>query len=188
MSRINLEKYSTDSNRAKLLYEHIFTVTADYRAALTLAEFCEKENNQDAYWKSALALCHLRLGAIRKSEEFAQESLQLSQELTLGPVLLAHIYTVLDQPNSALKVLKEAKGSNTDLLLLVSQARLEDARGNSTASGKLYESVLKHDPTNREALCQLASSHFYAADPVRSFVLYRQALQAEFDSFRPKSK
>jgi len=178
LSRINLEKYSTDLNRAKLLFEHIFTVTGDYRAALTLAEFCEKENNQDAYWKSALALCHLRLGSIRKSEEFAQENLQLSPELTLGPVLLAHIYTVLDQPNSALKVLKEAKGSSSDLLLLVSQARLEDARGNSSASGKLYESVLKHDPTNREALCQLASSHFYAADPVRSFVLYRQALQS----------
>jgi len=176
LSRINLEKYSKNQNQAKLLFEHIFIVTGDYRAALTLAEYCDKENEEDGYWKSALALCHLRLGAIRKAEEFAQECVRLTPHLSSGPILLAHIYTVLDQPNSALKVLRDY--SNSDLMVLSSCARLEDARGDGEASNKLYETILKHDPTNREALCQLASSHFYGGDPVRSFVLYRQALQS----------
>jgi len=33
------------------LFEHIFIVTGDYRAALTLAEYCDKENEEDGYWK-----------------------------------------------------------------------------------------------------------------------------------------
>ena len=51
LSRINLEKYSKNQNQAKILFEHILIVTGDYRAALTLAEYCDKENEEDGYWK-----------------------------------------------------------------------------------------------------------------------------------------
>ena len=54
-------------------------------------------------------------------------------------------------------------------------ARLEEARGETEKSCHLYETILKEDPSNREALCQLASHNYYAGDAVRSFVLYRQA-------------
>ena len=90
----------------------------------------------------------------------------------MGPIILAHVYAVLDQPNSAIKTLESAPGKE-DPIVLAARARLEEARGDSEASNKLYESILKQDPFNREALCVLASSSYYAADPVRSFVLYR---------------
>ena len=47
LSRLNLEAESKRANRARLLFEHILTVTQDYRAALTLAEHCNDATSED---------------------------------------------------------------------------------------------------------------------------------------------
>ena len=41
-----MEKEAKRPNRARLLFEHIFNVTQDYRAALTLAEHCNDAVNE----------------------------------------------------------------------------------------------------------------------------------------------
>lgn len=101
----------------------------DYRLALTLAENANSYNNEnDSYWKMAMALCNLRLGMIRKAEEYAIDFTKATK-LPSGAILLSHIYRKLDQPVAAAKTLSKCiRKHPNDILLLSNLARLDSLR------------------------------------------------------------
>jgi len=179
ISRLNLEKYAEDEIQSKILFEHIFNVHQDYRLALTLAENANSYSNEnDSYWKMAMALCNLRLGMIRKAEEYAIDFTKATK-LPSGAILLSHIYRKLDQPVAAAKTLSKCiRKHPNDILLLSNLARLDSLRGLHEESTKNYQKILELDPSNREALCIIAADQFYNNDPVQSFSYYRRSLQS----------
>ena len=97
--------------------------------ALTLAENANSYNNEnDSYWKMAMALCNLRLGMIRKAEEYAIDFTKATK-LPSGAILLSHIYRKLDQPVAAAKTLSKCiRKYPNDILLLSNLARLDSLR------------------------------------------------------------
>ena len=101
----------------------------DYRLALTLAENANSYNDEkDSYWKMAMALCNLRLGMIRKAEEYAIDFTKATK-LPSGAILLSHIYRKLDQPVAAAKTLSKCiRKYPNDILLLSNLARLDSLR------------------------------------------------------------
>ena len=101
----------------------------DYRLALTLAENANSYTNEnDSYWKMAMALCNLRLGMIRKAEEYAIDFTKATK-LPSGAILLSHIYRKLDQPVAAAKTLSKCiRKYPNDILLLSNLARLDSLR------------------------------------------------------------
>ena len=76
----------------------------------------------------AMALCNLRLGMIRKAEEYAIDFTKATK-LPSGAILLSHIYRKLDQPVAAAKTLSKCiRKYPNDILLLSNLARLDSLR------------------------------------------------------------
>ena len=75
-----------------------------------------------------MALCNLRLGMIRKAEEYAIDFTKATK-LPSGAILLSHIYRKLDQPVAAAKTLSKCiRKYPNDILLLSNLARLDSLR------------------------------------------------------------
>ena len=139
-----------------------------------------------------MAISALRLGMVRRAEEFTNDFMKLSK-LPAGPILLSHINKKMDQPISAIKSLNDGLSHDKENLILLSNlARIEEERyvenvliifhknirGESSKSISIYEKILKRDPSNREALCVIAAEKYYDNDAVKSFSLYRRTLQS----------
>ena len=178
LSRLNLKEYAENQNLSKPLFEHMSIALGEYRQGLNLAETAQTHAaSKDTFWKYHQAIASLRLGMVRRAEEFGTEFVR-ENTLPMGALMLSAVYKRLDQPLAARQALKVGIENNPDnLVLLANFARLEEARGSIEEAEKIYEKILSIDPINQEALCVLAASKYYKDEPMQCLSLYRRALQ-----------
>ena len=178
LSRLNFKEFAENQNLAKVLFEHISIVLGEYRQGLNFTEIAQSHaSSKDNVWKYYQSLACLRLGMVRRAEEFGTEFVR-ENSLPCGALLLSSIYKRLDQPLAARQALKVGIENNPDnLLLMANFARLEEARGSFDEAEKIFDKMLSIDPINQEALCVLAASKYYKDEPMACLSLYRRALQ-----------
>ena len=84
-----------------------------------------------------MALCNLRLGMIRKAEEYAIDFTKATK-LPSGAILLSHIYRKLDQPVAAAKTLSKCIRKHPNDILLLSNR----GTGHITWANKVNTEIL----------------------------------------------
>ena len=87
-------------------------VLGEYRQALNLAESAQNISPKDTNWAYYQSLACLRLGMLRKAEEFSTQFVR-DNTLPQGALLLCAIYKRLDQPLAAQQALKVSVENNS---------------------------------------------------------------------------
>lgn len=84
------------------------------------------------------------------------------------------MYVALDQPISALDVCKQGLSVYHEFTpLLMEQARINEAMGDSALAVKDYRMVAIQDPSNMEAIANIAMYNFYNDQPEIAMRYYR---------------
>ena len=155
-----------------IYHNHNVTRALDLCAEATRAVSCK-----DWWWKCRLAHCYYSLGLYRDAEHQLVSSLK-DQRMTLTFLALSKVYLRLDQPNTALNILKAAtQEAPEEPRFYLSMARVHEMMYALDSSVTLYKKVLMIDPSNIEGLGCLAANYFYAHQPELSLRYYRRLLQ-----------
>lgn len=102
-----------------------------------------------------------------------RQALKLNKHISIYLRLIA-MYVGLNQPLSALEVCKQGLLVFHEYTpLLLEQARIHDQMGNSTLAVKEYRMVALEDPSNMEAVANIAMYNFYNDQPEIALRYYR---------------
>uniref|UniRef100_H3AU47 Tetratricopeptide repeat domain 8 n=1 Tax=Latimeria chalumnae TaxID=7897 RepID=H3AU47_LATCH len=178
LSRLNFTKYAQKPNLAKALFEYIFHHENDVKNALELAALAtEHAQFKDWWWKVQLGKCYYRLGLYREAEKQFKSALK-QQDMVDTFLYLAKVYIPLDQPITALTLLKQGLDHfPREVTLLTGIARIHEEMNNISSATEYYKEVLKQDNTHVEAIACIGSNHFYSDQPEIALRFYRRLLQ-----------
>ncbi|KOB77431.1 Uncharacterized protein OBRU01_02765, partial [Operophtera brumata] len=169
---------------AKTLFEYVYYCEGDVRKAMEVAFQAQKVvDTTDWWWNFSLARCYYALGMVRNTEECLRQALKQHKHISIYLRLVA-MYVGLNQPLSALEVCKQGLTVFHEYTpLLLEQARIHDQMGNSALAVKEYRMVALEDPSNVEAIANIALFNFYNDQPEIALLLpcFRQALYFSTD-------
>lgn len=191
--RLDLAKYARRPALGKVLCDYLLYHDQNPKKAAELcAEATEACEFKDWWWKARLGKSYYRLGMLRLAEKQFESSLRQSA-ISSVVLELVRIYTQkLDQPNTALEVLRTARDGpcRNDPRILINMARIHDtlqtpsnvedkkSGGRNEGLGvDMYRQVLRVDPTSVEAISCLAAHYFYTDRPEVAVRFYRRLLQ-----------
>lgn len=127
----------------------------------------------DWWWNFSLARCYYALGMFRNTEECLRQALKQHKHISIYLRLVA-MYVGLNQPLSALEVCKQGLSVFHEYTpLLLEQARINDQMGNATLAVNEYRMVAFEDPSNVEAIANIALYNFYNDQPEIALRYYR---------------
>ncbi|CAK1601069.1 unnamed protein product [Parnassius mnemosyne] len=162
---------------AKTLFEYVFYCEGDIRKAMDIAFQAQKADvTVDWWWNYSLARCYYTLGMYRQAEDSLRRALKQNKHICIYLRLIA-MYVAINQPISALDVCKQGLSvfhENTSLL--IEQARINEQMGNSAVAVKDYRMVALQDPSNMEAVANIAMYNFYNDQPEIAMRYYRRLL------------
>ncbi|KAG6464732.1 hypothetical protein O3G_MSEX014691 [Manduca sexta] len=162
---------------AKTFFEYVFYCEGDVRKAMDVAFQALKTGDAtDWWWNFSLARCYNALGMYRSTEESLRQALKQNKHISIYLRLVA-MYVGLNQPLSALEICKQGLSvfhGYTPLLL--EQARVHDEMGNTALAVKEYRLVAIEDPSNVEAIANIAMYNFYNDQPEIALRYYRRLL------------
>ncbi|XP_050347214.1 tetratricopeptide repeat protein 8 [Nymphalis io] len=162
---------------SKTLFEYIYYCESNVRKAMDVAfQAVKVDDTTDWWWNFSLARCYESLGMFRNVEECLRQALKQNKHVTIYLRLMA-MYVSLNQPLSALEVCKQGLlvfHVNTSLLL--EQARIHEHMGNLAVAVKYYRIVATEDPSNIEAIANIAMHNFYNDQPEIALRYYRRLL------------
>lgn len=131
------------------------------------------DDTADWWWNFSLARCYYTLGMYRNAEDCLRQALKQNKHISIYLRLVA-MYVGLNQPLSALEVCKQGFAVFHEYTpLLLEQARIHDQMGNSTLAVKEYRMVALEDPSNVEAVANIAMHNFYNDQPEIALRYYR---------------
>lgn len=112
----------------------------------------------------------------RSAEESLRLALRKNKHIAIYLRLVA-MFVDINQPITALEVCKQGLSVfHEDTALLTEQARIQDEMGNSTAAIQDYRRVAIEDPTNMEAIANIAMYNFYNDQPEIALRYYRRLI------------
>jgi tetratricopeptide repeat protein 8 len=130
-------------------------------------------DNTDWWWNFSLARCYFVLGMHRHTEDCLRQALKQNKHIAIYIRLVA-MYVNLNQPLSALEVCKQGLSVFHDYTpLILEQARIHNEMGNMTLALKEYRMVALEDPSNTEAIANIAMYNFYNDQPEIALRYYR---------------
>lgn len=133
----------------------------------------KSDNNLDWWWNYSLARCYYALGMYRNTEECLRQALSQNKHISIYLRLIA-MYVGLNQPLSALEVCRQGLLVFHEYTpLLLEQARIHEQMGNLAVAVKYYRVVALEDPSNMEAIANIAMYNFYNDQPEIALRYYR---------------
>ncbi|CAG4971366.1 unnamed protein product [Parnassius apollo] len=130
----------------------------------------------DWWWNYSLARCYYTLGMYRQADDCLRRALKLTKHICIYLRLIA-LYVAMNQPISALDVCKQGLSVFHEYpSLLIEQARINERMGNSAVAVKDYRMVALQDPSNMEAVANIAMYNFYNDQPEIAMRYYRRLL------------
>ncbi|XP_063823010.1 tetratricopeptide repeat protein 8 [Ostrinia nubilalis] len=165
------------SPASKTLFEYVYYCEGDVRKAMDIAFQAQKQNDStDWWWNFSLARCYYVLGMFRNTEDCLRNALKQNKHISIYLRLIA-MYVSLNQPLTALEVCKQGLSVFPEYTpLTLEQARIHDQMGNTTLALKEYRSVALEDPSNTEAIANIAMYNFYNDQPEIALRYYRRLL------------
>ncbi|CAH2234908.1 jg4141 [Pararge aegeria aegeria] len=162
---------------AKTLFEYIYYCEGNVRKAMEVAFQAQKSaDTPDWWWNFSLARCYESLGVYRNVEECLRKSLNQNKHILIYLRLIA-MYVTINQPLSALEVCKQGLSVFHEYTpLLLEQARIHEQMGNMAVAVKYYRMVATEDPSNMEAIANIAMYNFYNDQPEIALRYYRRLL------------
>ena len=104
VDRLDLKKYASRPELAKVLFDYILYYDHNPRKALELANHATQlAQFEDWWWKERLGKCYYQLGLLRDAEKQFQSVLK-ENDMVVAVLELCKVYIKLDQPNTALDV------------------------------------------------------------------------------------
>lgn len=178
VDRLDLKKYASRPELAKVLFDYILYHDHNPRKALELASYATANAQfEDWWWKERLGKCYYMLGLFREAEKQFASAVK-TQPMVVSHLQLAKVALRLDQPKSALDIYKRAcEKFPSDTSLMLGIARVHDALNDQQLAVAQYKKVLQVDPSNTEAIACLAANHFYSDQPELALRFYRRLLQ-----------
>lgn len=130
-------------------------------------------DSNDWWWNFSLARCYETLGMYRNVEECLRQALRVNKHITIYLRLVA-MYVGLNQPLSALEVCKQGLlVFHMNVSLLLEQARIHEHMGNFAVAVNYYRIIATEDPSNMEAIANIAMYNFYNDQPEIALRYYR---------------
>ncbi|KAF9418694.1 hypothetical protein HW555_004522 [Spodoptera exigua] len=163
---------------SKTLFEYVFYCEGDVRKAMEVAFQAQKSDEAltDWWWNFSLARCYYALGMYRNTEDCLRQALKQNKHISIYLRLVA-MYVGLNQPISALDICKQGLSVFHEYTpLLIEQARIHEQMGNSALAVKEYRLVALEDPSNMEAIANIAMYNFYNDQPEIALRYYRRLL------------
>ncbi|XP_045485470.1 tetratricopeptide repeat protein 8 [Pieris rapae] len=162
---------------AKTLFEYIFYCESNVRKAIEVIFQVKKlDEKHDWWWSYSLARCYYALGMHRNTEDCLRRSLKQHKHISVYLRLVA-MYVNLNQPLSALDVCKQGLSVFHEYTpLLLEEARIHEMMGNSAVAVKYYRMVALQNPSNMEAVANIAMYNFYNDQPEIALRYYRRIL------------
>ncbi|XP_041988161.1 tetratricopeptide repeat protein 8 [Aricia agestis] len=162
---------------AKTLYEYIYYCEGNIRKAMEVIFQAQKaDESSDWWWNFSLARCYYTLGMYRNVEECLRPALKYSKHISIYLRLIA-MYVGINQPLSALDVCKQGLSVFHDSAsLLLEEARIHERMGNQAVAVKYYRMVAVEEPSNMEAIANIAMYNFYNDQPEIALRYYRRLL------------
>jgi tetratricopeptide repeat protein 8 len=178
VDRLDLKKYASRPELAKVLFDYILYHDHNPRKALELANHATQlAQFEDWFWKERLGKCYYMLGLFREAEKQFASAIK-TQAMVVSHLQLAKVALRLDQPKSALDIYqKGCEKFPSDTSLMLGIARVHDALNEQAEAVAQYKKVLSVDPSNTEAVACLAANHFYSDQPELALRFYRRLLQ-----------
>ncbi|CAG4948710.1 unnamed protein product [Colias eurytheme] len=162
---------------AKTLFEYIYYCEGDVRKAMEIIFQVKKlDEKYDWWWNYSLARCYYALGMYRNTEDCLRQALKQNKHVAIYLRLVA-MYVSMNQPLSALDVCKQGLSVSQEYTpLLLEQARIHEMMGNNAVAVKYYRMVALEDPSNMEAVANIAMYNFYNDQPEIALRYYRRLL------------
>ncbi|XP_072939196.1 tetratricopeptide repeat protein 8 [Epargyreus clarus] len=162
---------------AKTLFEYVFYCEGNVRKAMEVVFQAQKSDNTlDWWWNYSLARCYYALGMYRNTEECLRQALNQNKHISIYLRLIA-MYVGLNQPLSALEICRQGLLVFHEYTpLLLEQARIHEQMGNLAVAVKYYRVVALEDPSNMEAIANIAMYNFYNDQPEIALRYYRRLL------------
>jgi len=178
VDRLDLKKYASRPELAKVLFDYILYHDHNPRKALELANHATQlAQFEDWWWKERLGKCYYMLGLFREAEKQFASAIK-TQPMVVAHLQLAKVALRLDQPKTALDIYQRACDKFPhDTSLMVGIARVHDALNDQTLALSQYKRVAAQDASNVEAIACLAANHFYSDQPELALRYYRRLLQ-----------
>lgn len=201
VDKLDMRRYAQRPALGKVLCDYLLYHDQNPRKALELcAKSTKSSEYKDWWWKARLGKCYYRLGLYNEAvPQFASSLRQRHMMSTALELSKTYAYK-MDQPNTALGVLRDALILHPcDVDLMTNAARIhallnttvdaetdaEDSVASASSSRKskelesarLYRQVLRQDPTSVEAMSCLASHYFYSDRPEIALRFYRRLIQ-----------
>lgn len=131
------------------------------------------DNTIDWWWNFSLARCYEALGMYRNVEECLRQALKTNKHISIYLRLIS-MYIGINQPLSAIEICKQGLSVFHEYIpLLLEQARLHEQLGNFLVAVNYYRMVAIQDPTNMEAIANIAMYNFYNDQPEIALRYYR---------------
>ncbi|CAB3397472.1 unnamed protein product [Caenorhabditis bovis] len=178
LARLNIEKYASDKQVNRQLFEYVFYFVGDIKVAHQIAGCATRAAEyEDYYWKNQLAKCYYRLGMLPDAEkQLLSSAKQMYVVETFA--FLGKVYNRMDQPVAALKSYSEGLSQfEHDVTLLTGMARVKELLGEYDDSINIYKKVLEVQANNIEAIACVATTHYYSGKPEIALRYYRRILQ-----------
>ncbi|CAK1540493.1 unnamed protein product [Leptosia nina] len=162
---------------AKTLFEYVYYCESNVRKAMEIIFQVKKmDEKHDWWWNYCLARCYYTLGMHRNSEESLKQSLKQHKHVAIYLRLVA-LYVSINQPLTALDACKQGLSAfHESTPLLLEQARIHDMMGNQAVAVKYYRMVAIQNPSNMEAIANIAMFNFYNDQPEIALRYYRRIL------------
>lgn len=151
-----------------------YTLPLLFSQAMEVAFQAQKaDDNVDWWWNFSLARCYETLGMFRNVEESLRQALKMNKHISIYLRLIA-MYVSLNQPLSAVEICKQGLVVFHECTpLLLEQARIHEQLGNFAVAVNYYRMVATKDPTNIEAISNIAMYNFYNDQPEIALRYYR---------------
>lgn len=178
VSRIDFCKFSKRGALARGIADYLHYRERNARAALEMCGAGSKESGGgDWWWLQRLGKCYYRLGLLYEARDALERSLA-AQSMVETSLQLAKVFLKLDQPASALRVLRtSAEEHPQEERLHLGVARVHDLLFETEAAVAHYRRVLDLDAGSVEAISCIAAHYFYSDRPEVALRFYRRLLQ-----------
>ncbi|PAV58578.1 hypothetical protein WR25_18671 [Diploscapter pachys] len=178
LARLNIDKYASDVQVNRQLFEYVFFHEGDIKTAHQIASVATKSANfEDWYWKNQLAKCYIRMGLYQDAEKQLISSLK-NRKLIETYAFLAKIYCRMDQPIKAINYYQEGlQCYENDPTLLTGLARTRELLGELDESIAIYKRILTFQGNNIEAIACVATTFYYEDKPEIALRYYRRIMQ-----------
>ncbi|CAI4225058.1 unnamed protein product [Auanema sp. JU1783] len=178
LARLNIDKYASDLQVNRQLFEYVFYVEGDMRVAHQIASIATKAAEfNDWYWKNQLGKCYYRLGMFSDAEKQFLSSLK-HLRLVETYAFLAKVACRVDQPLLAIKYYEDGLAVfPRDVTLLTGQARVKEQLNELEDSINLYKEILTAQANNIEAIACIATHYYYNETPEIALRYYRRIMQ-----------